>query len=71
MSSLRVVVTGAQGQLGFDLISILKNNNQYEVYGFGRQELDITNLKQVKEIMEKNRPRYYYPHSSLYKCRYG
>ena len=56
MSSLRVVVTGAQGQLGFDLISILKNNNQYEVYGFGRQELDITNLKQVKEIIERIDP---------------
>lgn len=56
MSSLRVVVTGAHGQLGFDLISILKNNNQYEVYGFGRQELDITNPKQVKEIIEKIDP---------------
>lgn len=56
MSSLKVVVTGAKGQLGMDLMSILQNQDKYEVYGFGKQDLDITNAEQVRKTMEQINP---------------
>ncbi|USK68328.1 dTDP-4-dehydrorhamnose reductase [Peribacillus asahii] len=56
MSSLKVVVTGAKGQLGMDLMHILQKQGKYEVYGFGKQDLDITNVDQVKKTMEQVNP---------------
>ena len=52
MSRLKVVVTGAKGQLGQDFLSILPSD-RYEVHGFGKEELDVTNLEQVKETISK------------------
>lgn len=56
MSNVKVVVTGAKGQLGMDVMSMLQKQGKYQAFGFGRQELDITNLKQVQETMEQINP---------------
>ncbi|HFK1530437.1 dTDP-4-dehydrorhamnose reductase [Bacillus thuringiensis] len=45
---MKVLVTGAKGQLGQDVLCLLENQ-PWEVFGFGREELDITNEEQVRE----------------------
>ncbi|HDR5348736.1 dTDP-4-dehydrorhamnose reductase [Bacillus cereus group sp. MYBK59-1] len=45
---MKVLVTGAKGQLGKDVVSLLKEQT-WEVFGFGREELNITDEKQVSE----------------------
>ncbi|KZE97369.1 dTDP-4-dehydrorhamnose reductase [Geobacillus stearothermophilus] len=52
---MKVVVTGAKGQLGTDLVHLLADRG-YEVYGYGREELDITNFDQVKQVIAEVRP---------------
>jgi dTDP-4-dehydrorhamnose reductase len=52
---MKVVVTGAQGQLGTDLVDLLTDRG-YEVYGYGREELDITNFDQVHHVINKITP---------------
>jgi len=51
---MKVVVTGAQGQLGSDLISVLRN--QSEVIGLGRKECDITNEAQCIAVINQYKP---------------
>ncbi|MDH2881571.1 dTDP-4-dehydrorhamnose reductase [Bacillus cytotoxicus] len=43
---MKVLVTGAKGQLGQDILRLLENS-PWEVFGFGREELDITDKEQV------------------------
>lgn len=45
---MRVLVTGAKGQLGQDVLRLLEEYT-WEVFGFGRDELDITNEQQVND----------------------
>jgi dTDP-4-dehydrorhamnose reductase len=52
---MKVIVTGAQGQLGTDMVHLLADQ-EFEVYGFGREELDITNFDQVKQVITEVRP---------------
>ncbi|MED3749345.1 dTDP-4-dehydrorhamnose reductase [Geobacillus stearothermophilus] len=52
---MKVVVTGAKGQLGTDLVDLLSDRG-YEVYGYGREELDITDFAQVKQVITEIRP---------------
>jgi dTDP-4-dehydrorhamnose reductase len=53
--SLKVVITGANGQLGKELVGIFTNEG-FETYGYTRNQLDITNQKQVQEILYKIKP---------------
>lgn len=50
---MRVLVTGAKGQLGFDLVEELKRQN-IEVVPLDVQEMDITNEKIVTDVLEAN-----------------
>ncbi|WP_090713990.1 dTDP-4-dehydrorhamnose reductase [Paenibacillus typhae] len=47
---MKVLVTGSAGQLGQDLVLLLQKQG-HEVLGCDRQEMDITNLEQCKEII--------------------
>ncbi|MFB6367615.1 dTDP-4-dehydrorhamnose reductase [Paenibacillus elgii] len=51
---MKVLVTGARGQLGTDVVDIFKE--KYCVFGLGRKELDITNLEQTKNVINELRP---------------
>ncbi|MED4130338.1 dTDP-4-dehydrorhamnose reductase [Shouchella miscanthi] len=50
-----VLITGAGGQLGHDLVSTFLQAN-YQVHGLTREELDITNQADVKSTFEKVKP---------------
>ncbi|MGE7853169.1 dTDP-4-dehydrorhamnose reductase [Bacillus paramycoides] len=45
---MKVLVTGAKGQLGQDVVKLLEEQT-WEVLGVGREELNITDEKQVSE----------------------
>jgi dTDP-4-dehydrorhamnose reductase len=55
MSKIKVLVTGAKGQLGTDMVHCLDGLG-YEALGLSRQELDITNSKQVKKVFLQEKP---------------
>ncbi len=51
---MRIIVTGANGQLGKDLVAII--GLKHEVIGLGSKELDVRNLALCLEIFQKLRP---------------
>ncbi|MBT2678839.1 dTDP-4-dehydrorhamnose reductase [Bacillus sp. ISL-35] len=53
---MKIIVTGANGQLGQDVVSILKENDQFEVFSFGREDLDIVNEQKVNEVIHSINP---------------
>jgi dTDP-4-dehydrorhamnose reductase len=52
---MKVLVTGAKGQLGTDVLLMLEDKG-FEVFGYSRQELDITNIERVNEIILSIKP---------------
>lgn len=52
---MRVLVTGVKGQLGFDVVNEL-NKRGYEAIGVDIQEMDITDGKQVRDVLNKVKP---------------
>lgn len=52
---MKVIVTGAGGQLGYDVVRLAAKRG-WDVYGYGRDELDITNLEAVRERVAVVRP---------------
>ncbi|NBI28715.1 dTDP-4-dehydrorhamnose reductase [Chengkuizengella marina] len=55
MKQLKVLVTGANGQLGRDMVHRLKKNGE-NVFAFGRKELDITDINRVLIKMKEIHP---------------
>ncbi|KIQ95155.1 dTDP-4-dehydrorhamnose reductase [Anoxybacillus thermarum] len=55
MRSERVVVTGAKGQLGTEAVKQLRQFG-WDVYGYGKDELDVTDDRQVKDVFTNIRP---------------
>lgn len=51
---MKILVTGANGQLGQDVVKVLSLN--HVVYGFGREQLDFTNESQCFEVLETLKP---------------
>ncbi|MFJ7746546.1 dTDP-4-dehydrorhamnose reductase [Peribacillus sp. NPDC097295] len=51
----KVVITGAGGQLGKELVQILKDDH-YMVHPFTKQQLDITDRKKIDEMLEQTNP---------------
>ncbi len=47
---MKVLVTGAKGQLGTDVVLQLQERD-FEIFGFGPQELGITNQEQVNDVI--------------------
>lgn len=54
---MKIVITGAGGQLGKELIQLFKEEG-YVVFPYTKQQLDITNRTKIKEMIEKNQPDY-------------
>lgn len=52
---MKIVVTGARGMLGQDLVPILRDYG-HGVRGYAHAELDITQIEQVREALHADRP---------------
>ncbi len=55
----RIIVTGANGQLGQELKELIFKFTSYQFYFFDRSELDITDQQQINDIFEKIKPEYF------------
>lgn len=53
---MKVMITGAAGQLGVDVSTLLGQKKSFEVHSFTKQELDVTNEKDVKEKINILKP---------------
>jgi dTDP-4-dehydrorhamnose reductase len=51
---MKVLVTGAGGQLGMDVVSVMKS--RFEVYEAWREQLDVSDLEQCKQLLHSIRP---------------
>ncbi|MFD0697774.1 dTDP-4-dehydrorhamnose reductase [Paenibacillus sp. GCM10027628] len=51
---MNILVTGANGQLGQDIVRLLKE--QHDVKGLGRDQLDITNEEQCSRVLSNFKP---------------
>lgn len=51
---MRVLITGAQGQVGHELLQRVPDG--FSVFGYGSQELDISNAEQIRTVFEKDKP---------------
>src|SRR5690349_8194645 len=51
---MKVLVTGAKGQLGQELVTIIGLN--HDVIGLGSDELDVCNLAHCLDIVHKHQP---------------
>lgn len=57
-SKIKVLVTGANGQLGQEIIRLQPKYPALVVKGFSRAEWDITSKEQTREIIEKENPEW-------------
>lgn len=53
---MKVLITGAHGQLGRDLLRALAGEFAYDVAGYGRNGLDIRDFASVESVMEREKP---------------
>ncbi|MFY0673158.1 MAG: dTDP-4-dehydrorhamnose reductase [Bacteroidia bacterium] len=53
-----VIVTGANGQLGWEMQQAAKNAGQFEFRFFGSKDLDITDFEAVGLLIDKVKPQY-------------
>lgn len=53
----KIIITGCKGQLGYDLIRVLNEQNFTNVMGIDRDELDITDEKAVEAFFDKEKPK--------------
>jgi dTDP-4-dehydrorhamnose reductase len=56
LSKKRIIVTGANGQLGSAIVTLFKQHN-IDVIGTDRSMMDITNQKQVFDVIKQFKPQ--------------
>jgi dTDP-4-dehydrorhamnose reductase len=52
----RVLIIGSQGMLGQDLVRTFENDQNWEVFGYDRQEIDITSEESLRKKIEEVKP---------------
>lgn len=52
---MRVLVTGAKGQLGYDVVKELEKRG-YKALGVDREEMDLTSTQQIKDYIKNSNP---------------
>jgi len=57
MNSTKVVIIGAKGNLGQELVGVFGDDSKYQVIGWDREEIDITNKRRVEEKISGLSPR--------------
>ncbi|KRG13860.1 hypothetical protein ACA30_13005 [Virgibacillus soli] len=53
---MKILITGATGQLGTDLVKLFSEDPSIKLFPYSRAELDITNETLTNEVIEKLRP---------------
>jgi dTDP-4-dehydrorhamnose reductase len=53
---MRIMITGAGGQLGKELAQRLQATGEHQIFAFTKSELDISNQEQVYQICEEVKP---------------
>lgn len=53
---LRILVTGVNGQLGYDCVRELKERGYTNILGIDKDDLDITNEEEVKKFISNYKP---------------
>ncbi len=54
----KVIISGANGMLAKDLIECINAKQDYEVFAYSKQALDITNREKVMEVFTRIKPNY-------------
>ena len=52
---MKVLVTGVNGQLGYDVVKELEKRG-HQAIGVDRKEMDLTSTQQIKECIENVKP---------------
>ena len=52
----RYLVTGFNGQLGYDIVQELKERGEYDILAVDKEEMDITNKEEVQKIITSYKP---------------
>lgn len=55
-AKIKVLIIGAKGMLGQELVSVFKKNNDYTVTAWDQEEIDITKEKELKNKIGKLQP---------------
>ena len=55
----KIIVTGSNGQLGYELRQLARNYNQYQFIFLDRQEAPIEDINKIKAILLKEKPAYF------------
>ena len=53
---MKVLVTGVNGQLGYEIVKELRNKGYNDILGVDRETMDITNRKQVEKVISEYKP---------------
>lgn len=56
MSQPIIIITGANGQLGSECLDASSREPQWNIIGFGREELDLENLDSIHKILDDYKP---------------
>ena len=52
---MKILITGVNGQLGYDLSRVLRDDN-HEIIGTTREIMDITDFTKVREVINRIEP---------------
>jgi len=56
MKRLKLLITGAKGQLGREFVKILNQKDEAECYSFGKEILDVRDFRKTCEIIKNIKP---------------
>ena len=59
MALLKIIVTGSNGQLGYELRQLASVHTQYHFIFLEREEASIEDDNKIKEILLKEKPLYF------------
>ena len=55
---MKVLITGSKGQLGIALNKLLSKRNDIEIVDTDIDDMDITNIEDVRKVLNKYNPNY-------------